>query len=37
MSAIFGNLNVTWILDESINRLKLDPQSKKMILVRFMD
>ena len=26
-----------WILDESINRLKLDPRSKKMIFVGFMD
>ena len=26
-----------WILDESINRSKLDPQSKKMIFVGFMD
>ena len=26
-----------WILDESINRLKLDPWSKKMIFIGFMD
>ena len=26
-----------WILDESINRSKLDPRSKKMIFVGFMD
>ena len=26
-----------WILDESINRSKLDPRSKKMILVGFLD
>ena len=26
-----------WMLDESINRLKLDPWSKKMIFVGFMD
>jgi hypothetical protein len=26
-----------WILDESKNRLKLDPKSKKMMLVGFMD
>ena len=26
-----------WILDESINRLKLDPRSKKMVFVGFMD
>ena len=26
-----------WILDESINRLELDPRSKKMIFIRFMD
>ena len=26
-----------WILDESKNRSKLDPKSKKMVFVRFMD
>ena len=26
-----------WILDESINRSKLDPRSKKMIFIGFMD
>ena len=26
-----------WILDESINKSKLDPRSKKMIFVRFMN
>jgi len=26
-----------WVLDESNNRLKLDPKLKKMIFVGFMD
>ena len=26
-----------WILDESIHRSKLDPQSKKMVFIGFMD